>query len=132
MFYVHAPQSFGTVLNKEPDKCKAWDWRTISQIKAEETTEPLDILALLHQPQAASGGALSDAKFLEAVKASVEQVRQLTLHSWPSTHSNPPDVEDWRTTIACLIKNCQELEAALAPRSKGAGRDDRGSGAASR
>ncbi len=54
---------------------------------------------------------------LEAVKASVEQVRQLTLQSWPSTHSNPPDVENWRTTIACLIKNCDELERAL-PRQR--------------
>ncbi len=50
---------------------------------------------------------------LEAVKASVEQVRQLTLQSWPSTHSNPPDIENWRTTIACLIKNCDELQRAL-------------------
>ncbi len=62
----------------------------------------------------ANSGLLPDAKFLEPVKASVEQVRQLTLHSWPSTHSNPPDIENWRTTIACLIKNCQELENTLA------------------
>jgi 8-oxo-dGTP diphosphatase len=44
MFYVHAPQSFGTIENREPEKCKGWEWRKIGELKAEETTEPLEIL----------------------------------------------------------------------------------------
>lgn len=47
MFYVHALHSSGTLENREPNKCKGWKWYRIADVKAESTTEPLDILRRL-------------------------------------------------------------------------------------
>lgn len=53
------------------------------------------------------------AEGIQNVSKATKEIRQLTLHSWPSTHSNPPDVENWRTTIACLLRCETELKNSI-------------------
>jgi 8-oxo-dGTP diphosphatase len=47
MLYVHAKQYSGTISNPEPDKCEGWEFKSLLDIRPEETTEPTDILARL-------------------------------------------------------------------------------------
>ncbi len=58
----------------------------------------------------------------EGVHKLIEDVRLLTVDSWPQTHSNPPDVEKWRTIVACLIKCDREVIRALESSAKGEGK----------
>jgi hypothetical protein len=61
----------------------------------------------------ASGLSEGQAERHNALRKVIEEVRQLTLKSWPRTHSNPPDVEEWRTVIAALMRCDRDFADAL-------------------
>jgi 8-oxo-dGTP diphosphatase len=48
MIYVTAFH-YGTVVNKEPEKCKGWEWMDINGILPDRCTEPQDILELVNK-----------------------------------------------------------------------------------
>lgn len=48
MFYVHIALPDGVnITNMEPDKCEGWNWVSFGDLRADETTEPTEILARL-------------------------------------------------------------------------------------
>ena len=82
------------------------------------------ILALIPTSSGALDRAIAEARQrvadeYEGVHKLIEDVRLLTVDSWPQTHSNPPDVEKWRTIVACLIKCDREVIRALESSAKG-------------